>query len=55
MSQVTNDKKKMQQKSHLPYKSPCLHFYGSLRDLTAGGSGATTEAEAKNMSKNYRN
>ena len=43
MSQVNDDKIKMQQKSRQPYQTPHLEAYGTLRDLTAAGAGSTTE------------
>jgi len=43
MSQVKDDKKKMQQKSRQPYQVPHLFVYGTLQDLTAAGSGSSTE------------
>ena len=43
MSQVTGNKNKKQQKSLQPYQSPHLLIFGTLRDLTAGGSGTSAE------------
>jgi len=38
-----DDKKKMQQNSCRPYWKPHLQPYGSVKDLTAGGTGAKDE------------
>ena len=38
MSQVKDDKKKIAQKSRRPYRKPELLAYGTVKDLTAGGS-----------------
>lgn len=38
----------------LIYSAPTLRFYGELAELTAGGSGAITEAAAGNKSSNNR-
>jgi len=43
MSKVADDKKKMQQKTRRPYKTPNLHAYGTVKGLTAGGSGVLAE------------
>ena len=43
MSQVKDDKKKIEQKARRPYRKPELLAYGTVKDLTAGGSGTKTE------------
>ena len=43
MSQVKDDKKKIEQKSRRPYRKPELLAYGTVKDLTAGGLGSTLE------------
>ena len=48
MSQVKDDKKK-QQKFRKPYRKPELLAYGTVKDLTAGGSGIGSEGATQNM------
>jgi hypothetical protein len=43
MSQVKDDKKKIEQKTRRPYRKPELLAYGTVKDLTAAGLGSTTE------------
>ena len=43
MSQVKDDKKKIEQKARRPYQKPELLVYGTVKDLTAGGSGNAQE------------
>jgi len=43
MSQVKDDKKKMQQKPRRSYQKPHLLVYGAVKELTAGGGGSTVE------------
>jgi hypothetical protein len=42
MSHIKDDKKK-KQKSLRPYRKPHLQAYGTVKDLTAGGSKGTRE------------
>ena len=51
MSQVKEGKKKMQQKSRRPYRKPELLAYGTVNDLTAGGSGNVKEGQGPNPLK----
>lgn len=45
MSQTTGNPQKSREKIHLrPYRSPRLIAYGSLCQLTAGGSGKARES-----------
>ena len=43
MSQVKDDKKKIEQKTRRPYRKPELLAYGTVKDLTASGFGSKTE------------
>jgi hypothetical protein len=43
MSQVKDDKKKIEQKPRRPYRKPELLAYGTVKDMTAGGSGLVPE------------
>lgn len=38
-------------KARLPYRAPVLRQFGSLRDLTAGGSGMMAESPDMNMNR----
>jgi hypothetical protein len=51
MSQVKDDKKKIEQKSRKPYRKPELLAYGTVKDLTAGGSGNIKEGQGPNPLK----
>lgn len=53
MEQYERSKSLPRQKGK-PYIRPKLIDFGRIRVLTTGGSGATTETEAGNMSKNNR-
>ena len=44
MSQVKDDKKKIEQKSRRPYRKPELLAYGTVKDLTAAGIGSKVES-----------
>jgi len=48
MSQVKDDKKKIEQKARRPYRKPELLAYGTVKDLTAGGSGNAQEGNPGN-------
>jgi hypothetical protein len=44
MSQVKDDKKKIEQKARRPYQKTELLAYGTVKDLTAGGIGSKVES-----------
>ena len=44
MSQVKDDKKKIEQKARRPYRKPELLAYGTVKDLTAAGIGSKVES-----------
>ena len=44
-------KKKVQQESRRPYRKPHLQPYGSVKDLTAGGTGTKIEAHPHPLGK----
>ena len=46
MLQGIDNKKKLEQKSLRPYRKPHLHAYGTVKDLTAGGTGKKPENQA---------
>jgi hypothetical protein len=48
---IKDDTNKMQQKSHRPYHKPHLQTYGTVKELTAGGSGTKSEAHAHPLGK----
>ena len=45
MSQVKENKKKKQQTSRRFYKTPHLQAYGTVKDLTASGTGTKPESD----------
>ena len=51
MSQVKDDKKKIEQKSRKPYRKPELLAYGTVKDLTAGSIGSVPEGQGNSSKK----
>ena len=51
MSQVKDDKKKIEKKARRPYRKPELLAYGTVKDLTAGGVGSKTESSINQVTR----
>jgi hypothetical protein len=48
---LNHDQRHASQPVRRPYRSPQLLVYGAMRDLTAGGSGNTTEDKDQHPAK----